>query len=51
MIRLVLIVLLASSTATAQHNSHDHGASGQNMAVPKEPGQGAFGGLFRRSAE
>ncbi|MCI2401026.1 hypothetical protein [Aliiroseovarius subalbicans] len=45
MIRLVLIVLLASSTATAQHNSHDHSAGGQSMAVPEEPGQGAFASI------
>lgn len=44
MIRVTLIAFLTASTATAQ-NSHGQSAGPQNMAVPLEPGQGAFAAI------
>ncbi len=45
MIRLALIVTLASSTATAQISSHDHSSDVLSITVPEEPGQGAFASI------
>lgn len=45
MIRLVLVILLAGSTAAAQHSNHDHDTSTQNITIPQEPGQGAFASI------